>query len=443
MSIIDSIVFSQVKQLLWCKLDMMWMLGLFGIVIGVGVLFFFICVGFGGFIFILLMLVLVYFIVFYCYWVLVCLCLFGFNLFGNIMEMVEEYFGKMGGVVIMFFYFFVICLLLWIYGVIIINMFMIFWENQLQMLVLNCGFVVLFLLLLMVFVIWFGKDLMVKVMSYLVWLFIVSLVLILLLLIFYWNLVVIDQVDFSNIVLIGYDGILVMVWLGIFIMVFFFNFLFIVFFFVVFKWEEYEKEFGCEFIECKCLQIILCVSMLMVVVVMFFVFSCLFMFFLQNMVDVKVQNILVFFYLVNYFVFLLGIKFIFVMVLEYGVFIIVLVVIFKFFFGYYLGMLEGLNGLVLKFGYKGDKIKVFMGKFNIISMIFIMGFIWVVVYVNLNILDLIEVMGVLIIVLLLCLLLMYVICKVLLLVKYCGCLDNVFVILIGLLIILNIVYKLF
>ncbi|MEA8500758.1 alcohol dehydrogenase catalytic domain-containing protein, partial [Salmonella enterica subsp. enterica serovar Muenster] len=42
-----------------------------------------------------------------------------------------------------------------------------FWENQLQMPALNRGFVALFLLLLMAFVIWFGKDLMVKVMSYL------------------------------------------------------------------------------------------------------------------------------------------------------------------------------------------------------------------------------------------------------------------------------------
>lgn len=113
----------------WCKLDIIWMLGLFGTVIGVGVLFFFICVGFGGLILIFLMLVLVYFIVFYCYWVLVCLCFFGFNFFGNITETVEEYFGKIGGVVIMFLYFFVICLLLWIYGVIIINIFMMFWEN--------------------------------------------------------------------------------------------------------------------------------------------------------------------------------------------------------------------------------------------------------------------------------------------------------------------------
>ena len=41
--------------------------------------------------------------------------------------------------------------------------------------------------------------------------------------------------------------------------------------------------------------------------------------------------------------------------------------------GHYLGTLEGLNGLILKFGYKGDKTKVSLGKLNTISMIFIMG----------------------------------------------------------------------
>lgn len=90
----------------------------------------------------------------------------GSNVSGNITETVEEHFGKTGGVVITFLYFFAICPLLWIYGVTITNTFMTFWENQLQMPALNRGVVALFLLLLMAFVIWFGKDLMVKVMSY-------------------------------------------------------------------------------------------------------------------------------------------------------------------------------------------------------------------------------------------------------------------------------------
>lgn len=47
--------------------------------------------------------------------------------------------------------------------------------------------------------------------------------------------------------------------------------------------------------------------------------------------------------------------------------------IFKSFFGHYLGTLEGLNGLILRFGYKGDKTRVSSGKLNTLSMVFIMG----------------------------------------------------------------------
>ncbi len=167
MSTTDSIVSSQTKQSSWRKSDTTWTLGLFGTAIGAGVLFFPIRAGFGGLIPILIMLVLAYPIAFYCHRALARLCLSGSNPSGNITETVEEHFGKTGGVVITFLYFFAICPLLWIYGVTITNTFMTFWENQLQMPALNRGFVALFLLLLMAFVIWFGKDLMVKVMSYL------------------------------------------------------------------------------------------------------------------------------------------------------------------------------------------------------------------------------------------------------------------------------------
>ncbi|EFE5769390.1 threonine/serine transporter TdcC [Escherichia coli] len=454
MSTSDSIVSSQTKQSSWRKSDTTWTLGLFGTAIGAGVLFFPIRAGFGGLIPILLMLVLAYPIAFYCHRALARLCLSGSNPSGNITETVEEHFGKTGGVVITFLYFFAICPLLWIYGVTITNTFMTFWENQLGFAPLNRGFVALFLLLLMAFVIWFGKDLMafviwfgkdlmVKVMSYLVWPFIASLVLISLSLIPYWNSAVIDQVDLGSLSLTGHDGILITVWLGISIMVFSFNFSPIVSSFVVSKREEYEKDFGRDFTERKCSQIISRASMLMVAVVMFFAFSCLFTLSPANMAEAKAQNIPVLSYLANHFASMTGTKTTFAITLEYAASIIALVAIFKSFFGHYLGTLEGLNGLILKFGYKGDKTKVSLGKLNTISMIFIMGSTWVVAYANPNILDLIEAMGAPIIASLLCLLPMYAIRKAPSLAKYRGRLDNVFVTVIGLLTILNIVYKLF
>ena len=110
-----------------------------------------------------------------------------------------------------------------------------------------------------------------------------------------------------------------------------------------------------------------------------------------------------------------------------GASIIALVAIFKSFFGHYLGTLEGLNGLILRFGYKGDKTRVSSGKLNTLSMVFIMGSTWVVAYANPNILDLIEAMGAPIIASLLCLLPMYAIRKAPSLAKYRGRLDNLFV----------------
>ena len=319
MSNTESIIVGQTKTSSWRKSDTTWTLGLFGTAIGAGVLFFPIRAGFGGLIPILLMLVLAFPIAFYCHRALARLCLSGSNVSGNITETVEEHFGKTGGVVITFLYFFAICPLLWIYGVTITNTFMTFWENQLQMPALNRGVVALFLLLLMAFVIWFGKDL----------------------------------------------------------------------------------------------------------------------------ADAKAQNIPVLSYLANHFASMSGSKSTFATVLEYGASIIALVAIFKSFFGHYLGTLEGLNGLIVKFGYKGDKKNVSVGKLNTISMVFIMGSTWIVAYANPNILDLIEAMGAPIIASLLCLLPMYAIRKAPALAKYKGRTENIFVTVVGLLTILNIVYKLF
>ena len=230
-------------------------------------------------------------------------------------------------------------------------------------------------------------------------------------------------------------------------MVFSFNFSPIVSSFVVSKREEYEKDFGRDFTERKCSQIISRASMLMVAVVMFFAFSCLFTLSPANMAEAKAQNIPDVIFCAFGFLFVAKFKNTLLywrgITLEYAASIIALVAIFKSFFGHYLGTLEGLNGLILKFGYKGDKTKVSLGKLNTISMIFIMGSTWVVAYANPNILDLIEAMGAPIIASLLCLLPMYAIRKAPSLAKYRGRLDNVFVTVIGLLTILNIVYKLF
>ncbi|MGF1686348.1 threonine/serine transporter TdcC [Photobacterium japonica] len=438
----DNVIVNQSEKSDWRKSDTTWTLGLFGTAIGAGVLFFPIRAGYGGLFPILIMAMLAFPIAYYCHRALARLCLSGTNISGNITETVEEHFGKTGGIVITFLYFFAICPLLWIYGVTITNTFMAFWEHQLQLPVINRGIVAFGLLLAMGLIIWLGKDLMVKVMSWLVFPFIASLVLISLSLIPYWNASVIEQASFSDISLMGSDGLLVTVWLGISIMVFSFNFSPIVSSFIVSKREEYEPTQGNAYTERKCSKIIGRASFLMVAVVMFFAFSCLFTLSPENMAEAKAQNLPVLSYLANHFSSLSGSQSGFATVLEYSASIIALVAIFKSFFGHYLGTLEGMNGLILKFRYKGDATKVSTGKLNAISMGFIMGSTWFVSYLNPNILDLIEAMGAPIIASLLCLLPIYAIRKTPSLAKYRG-IDNIFVVVIGLMTILNIVYKLF
>lgn len=443
MSHIDNnIVVDSTKTSDWKKTDTTWTLGLFGTAIGAGVLFFPIRAGSGGLIPIIIMSLLAFPIAYFCHRALARLCLSGSNTSGNITETVEEHFGKMGGIIITFLYFFAICPLLWIYGVTITNTFMTFWEHQLQMPALNRGLVAMLLLFSMALVIWLGRDLMVKVMSWLVFPFIASLIFISLSLIPYWNTSSISQLSMSDINIMGNDGILITVWLGVSIMVFSFNFSPIVSSFVVSKREEYEDKMGNNYTERKCSKIIARASMLMVAVVMFFAFSCFFTLSPENMAEAKAQNIPVLSYLANHFSSLPGANSQFSTVLEYSASIIALVAIFKSFFGHYLGTLEGLNGLIFKFHYKGDTSRVSVGKLNTISMVFIMVSTWVVAYLNPNILDLIEAMGAPIIASLLCLLPILAIRKVPALAKYRG-IDNLFVAAIGLTTILNIAYKFF
>ncbi len=177
-------------------------------------------------------------------------------------------------------------------------------------------------------------------MSYLVWPFIASLVVISLSLIPYWNSAVIDRVNLSDIALTGHDGILVTVWLGISIMVFSFNFSPIVSSFVVSKREEYEAQFGREYTERKCSQIISRASMLMGGGgdVLSPSAACL-PSHRRTWRTPRRRNIPVLSYLANHFASMSGTKSTFATLLEHGASIIALVAIFKSFFGHYLGTL--------------------------------------------------------------------------------------------------------
>lgn len=424
----------------WNTHDTTWTFGLFGTAIGAGVLFFPIRAGFGGLIPILIMLVLAYPIAFLCHRALARFCLTGKHTTSDITQTVETYFGKTGGIVITFLYFFAICPLLWIYGVTMTNTFMDFWQTQLGYAPLNRGIVALMSLILLSVIIFFGKNIMVKVMSYLVFPFIICLMLISVLLIPFWKSDVLSTFTVSNLSLMGESGLFVTVWLGIGVMVFAFNFSPIVSSFVVSQREEYEARGGKELVENKCNQIISKASMLMVFVVMFFAFSCLFTLSPDEMAEAKAANITILSYLASY-VTIAGGSHTLAMFLEYAAPLIALVAVFKSFFGHYLGTLEGLNGLIVRFAFCSDRNAISTTSLNVISMTLIMGSTWYVAYENPNVLDMIERMGSPIIACLLCLLPMYAVNKLPIMAKYKGQISNYFVTIIGTLTILNMIYK--
>lgn len=424
----------------WNARDTTWVFGLFGTAIGAGVLFFPIRAGYAGIVPMLIMLMLAYPIAFLSHRALARFCLTGKGCDSDITQTVETYFGKTGGLLITFCYFFAICPLLWIYGVTLTNTFIAFWETQLGYAPLNRGIVAFLSLVFLTIIILFGKNKMVNVMSYLVFPFVASLVIISFLLIPYWNLSAITDFNLSSFSLVVDRDFWVTIWLGVTIMVFAFNFSPLVSSFVISQREEYEDKGGKILVEDKCSQIISRASLLMVAVVMFFSFSCLFTLSSQEMAAAKAANVPILSYLANY-VTRAGGSPLLAILLDYAAPLIALVAVFKSFFGHYLGTLEGLNGLIVRFAYKGDRSAAPISRLNLISVVIIMGSTWLVAYLNPNILDMIEQLGAPIIAILLCLLPMYAVHTLPILSKYRGKLSNYFVTIIGVLTLLNIAYK--
>lgn len=423
----------------WSGRDTTWVLSLFGTAIGAGVLFFPIRAGMGGLIPFCIMLVLAYPLAYYCHRALTRLCFSGKKLadgtYPNLTEVASEHFGKAGGLIITFLYFFAICPLLWIYGVTITNTFINLWTNILGWGELNRAVTAFVLLLIMTIVIYFGKEITVKVMSYLVFPFILCLVIISLLLIPYWKAGLFENVDTN------FGDATLAVWAGIGIMVFAFNYSPIVSHFSLSQRARYEDVEGSEFALKRASKIVSGAALLMVSVVFFFAISCLLTLSPAEMVQAKEANVPILSFLGDHFKEMAqGHDSALVAFLIYAAPLIAIVAIFKSFFGHYLGTIEGLTGLVVKAGYNDVKpAKSTYRKIDLVCMLVIMVSTWAIAVLDPNILDLIEQMGAPIIAILLCLLPVYGFYKIDCLKRFRGTPSTAFVAIIGILAILNIV----
>ncbi|MCO7260407.1 HAAAP family serine/threonine permease [Dickeya zeae] len=410
----------------WRKSDTVWMLGLYGTAIGAGVLFLPINAGIGGLIPLIIMAIIAFPMTYFSHRALCRFVLSGKKGGEDITEVVEEHFGTGAGKLITLLYFFAIYPILLVYSVAITNTVDSFITHQLHLPSPPRAILSLILILGLMFIVRFGEAMIVKAMSVLVYPFVAVLMMLALYLVPHWNTTVFHNISLTNST--TGNGLLATLWLAIPVMVFSFNHSPIISSFAVYKRREYGDN-----AERKCSRILACSHIMMVLTVMFFVFSCVLALSPSDLMEAKTQNISILSYLANHFN---------NPVMGYLAPVIATIAISKSFLGHYLGAGEGLNGMMTKMLRSRGKT-VSTAKLNRITALFMLVTTWLVATLNPSILGMIETMGGPVIACLLFLMPMYAIRKVPAMRQYSGALSNVFVTLLGLIAITAIVYTLF
>lgn len=406
-----STIASKDSRSAWRKTDTMWMLGLYGTAIGAGVLFLPINAGVGGMIPLIIMAILAFPMTFFAHRGLTRFVLSGKKPGEDITEVVEEHFGIGAGKLITLLYFFAIYPILLVYSVAITNTVESFMSHQLGMMT----------------IVRFGEQMIVKAMSILVFPFVGVLMLLALYLIPQWNGAALETLSLDTASATG-NGLWMTLWLAIPVMVFSFNHSPIISSFAVAKREEYG-----DMAEQKCSKILAFAHIMMVLTVMFFVFSCVLSLTPADLAAAKEQNISILSYLANHFN---------APIIAWMAPIIAIIAITKSFLGHYLGAREGFNGMVIK-SLRGKGKSIEINKLNRITALFMLVTTWIVATLNPSILGMIETLGGPIIAMILFLMPMYAIQKVPAMRKYSGHISNVFVVVMGLIAISAIFYSLF
>ncbi|WMY94693.1 MAG: aromatic amino acid transport family protein [Arsenophonus sp.] len=413
------------------KHDIFWILSLYGTAIGAGVLFLPINIGINGFLPLIFITLLSFPIVFFSHRGLTRFVLSSSKPNNNIIQAAEEYFGFISSNLITFLYFFSIYSILLVYGISITN-------NVEHFIVQLLGYyspprwlLSLFLIGSIISIVTLGEKYIIKKISILGFFFIIILVLFSIYMIPYWHVAAVKSLVFSEIYLYNSNNnqsIIITVCFIIPAIVFTFNHSPIISTFVIAN----RKKYG-DFSDKKTSKILFLAHMLMVLTVIFFVFSCMFTLSPVDFLKAKSDNISVLDYLSLYF----DKPFI-----RYASSFIAFIAIIKSFLGHYLGAREGCNALIKKI-YQLQGKKINHKRINIITIIFMLTTIWLVSTLNPNILNIIENLVGPMIAFLLFIMPIYAIKKTSVMNKYSGHFSNFFVLLIGIISILSAVYKLF
>ena len=395
----------------WNRHDTTWMLGLFGTAIGAGTLFLPINAGLGGFWPLLILALLACPLTFYAHRGLTRFVLSGRE-GSDITDVVEEHFGLSAGSLITLLYFLAIFPILLIYSVALTNTVGSFMLNQMHITPPPRAILALVLILGLLIVVRCGEQVIVKAMSMMVYPFIVALLFLAVFLIPHWNGGILSTAT----TLPEPTALLHTLWLAIPVMVFSFNHSPIISAFAV----DQKRRYGANADE-RSSQILSRAHLLMVVMVLFFVFSCVLTLSPEQLLEAKTQNLSILSYLANHFS---------NPTIAFAAPLIAFV-------GHYIGASEGLKGLVLKTG-KRPAAK----NLDRMTAAFMLVVCWAVATLNPSILGMIETMGGPVIAAILFLMPMDAIRRVPAMRQYSGQISNVFVTVVGLIAISSLVYSL-
>ncbi len=351
-----------------------WMLGLYGTAIGAGTLFLPITAGMGGCWPLLFIALLALPITYFSHRGLCRFVLSGTKPDSDLTEVVEEHFNPLMGKLLTWLYFFAIYPILLVYSVAITNTLQSFIVNQLGANAPSRAITSLILILSLVTIVHFGERITVKIMSFLVYPFICSLLLLGLYLIPHWSTAFFTQSD-SLTQAIHTGAFYKTLWLAIPVIIFSFNHSPIISSFIVHE----RKYYGANAPK-NAYRILLRSHLMMVVSVLFFVFSCALSLSPADLAAAKTENISILSYLANHFN---------VSVIAWVAPIIAFLAIFKSFLGHYLGAREGLNGIMIKQLRQSGKTWQ-LQRLNNITALFIIFTTWAVATLNPSILGMIE-----------------------------------------------------
>lgn len=391
--------------------DFVWVLSLFGTAIGAGVLFLPINAGLGGIIPLFVMLLLAFPMTFLAHR---SLCRFVLSKKGDITSVGEQYFGQFGGIILTVLYFFAILPILLIYSVGITNTVDHFLTDQLRMQPMNRAFLSFLLVGILIFLVSFGEKIIVRIMSVLVFPFIVVLILIALWLIPQWHGAIFSNISFS----LEDKNFWNTLWLIMPVMVFAFNHSPIISSLAIYCKNTYSDEDR----DSKASKIIAYSNILMVFVVMFFVFSCVLCLSPEQLVEAKSQNVSILTYLANTF----EKPFIF-----YVAPIVAFIAISKSFLGHYLGSREGFNQIVMQIA-RNVNVEIPTSVLNKVTALATFFICWFVAYKDPSILGIIESFGGPILAVILFILPIYAIYKFQTLSEYKRPIRDIFILLLGL-----------